>query len=255
MSVTYPSQVEADAAGVDGSATHDTINSLLSDAGSGRGRIELLNRDGLGKPGHQYSQDTHYQKFCANVLKFCHKHEAITMPSPLPGRAALRVFGVSVAATPGRDCPESAASSSSTSSNSSSSCWLATMRAHHRRFERYAGKTHDSCIFSDRYLRSCAGSAVVARCPGLLRRVLRRRARGPRGVRKLSRHTPQTRFFTLTLHVTRTKCCESIFLRLPEATGKRYYHLSWKKFSSRDIWNKEKTRTTKPRQHGLCQSG
>ena len=59
--VTYPSQVEADAAGVDGSATHDTINSLLSDAGSGRGRIELLNSDGVGKPGHQYSQDTHYQ--------------------------------------------------------------------------------------------------------------------------------------------------------------------------------------------------
>ena len=33
------------------------------------------------------------------------------------------------------------------------------------------------------------------------------------------------------------------------------YHLSWKKFTSRDIWNKRKTRTTKPRQHGLCQSG
>ena len=36
---------------------------------------------------------------------------------------------------------------------------------------------------------------------------------------------------------------------------KRYYHLNWKKFTSRDNWNKRKTRTTKPRQHGLCQSG
>ena len=31
--------------------------------------------------------------------------------------------------------------------------------------------------------------------------------------------------------------------------------LIWKKFTSRDIWNKRKTRTTKPRQHDLCQSG
>ena len=177
------------------------------------------------------------------------------MPSPLPGRAALSGLRREGGCHPRRDCQKAPHRA-------------LRRRPIHRRavgwrrcvsiiagFERYAGKTHDSCIFSDRYLRSCAGGAVVARCPGLLRRVLRRRARGPRGVRKLSRHTPQTRFFTLTLHVTRTKCCESIFLRLPEATGKRYYHLSWKKFTSRDIWNKRKTRTTKPRQHGLCQSG
>ena len=31
--------------------------------------------------------------------------------------------------------------------------------------------------------------------------------------------------------------------------------LIWKKFTSRDIWIKRKTRTTKPRQHHLCQSG
>ena len=46
-----------------------------------------------------------------------------------------------------------------------------------------------------------------------------------------------------------------IFLRLPEVTRRRYYHLNWKKFTSRDIWNKRKTRTTKPRQHDLCPSG
>ena len=59
----------------------------------------------------------------------------------------------------------------------------------------------------------------------------------------------------LTWRVTRTGCCESIFLRLPEVIEKRCYHLIWKKFTSRDIWNKRKTRTTKPRQHDLCQSG
>ena len=31
--------------------------------------------------------------------------------------------------------------------------------------------------------------------------------------------------------------------------------LIWKKFTSRDIWNKRKTKTTKPRQHDLCQNG
>ena len=40
----------------------------------------------------------------------------------------------------------------------------------------------------------------------------------------------------LTWRVTRTECCG-------------------KKFTSRDIWSKKKTRTMKPRQHGLCQSG
>ena len=55
--------------------------------------------------------------------------------------------------------------------------------------------------------------------------------------------------------VTRTECCENIFFRLPEVTEKRYYLLIWKKITSRDIWNEKKTRTTKRRQHGLCQSG
>ena len=35
----------------------------------------------------------------------------------------------------------------------------------------------------------------------------------------------------------------------------RYFLLIWKKFTNRDIWFKRKTRTTKPRQHDLCQSG
>ena len=59
----------------------------------------------------------------------------------------------------------------------------------------------------------------------------------------------------LTWRVTRTKCCESIFLKLPEVTEKRSYLLIWKKFTNRDIWSKRKTRTTKPRQHDLCQNG
>ena len=36
------------------------------------------------------------------------------------------------------------------------------------------------------------------------------------------------------------------FLQVARCHGRRYYHLSWKKFTSRDIWNKRKTRTTKP---------
>ena len=35
---------------------------------------------------------------------------------------------------------------------------------------------------------------------------------------------------------------------------KRYFLLIWKKFTNRDIWYKRKTKTTKPRQHDLCQN-
>ena len=59
----------------------------------------------------------------------------------------------------------------------------------------------------------------------------------------------------LTWRVTRMECCESIFLRLAEVTEKRSYLLIWKNFTNRDFWIKSKTRTTKPRQHGLCQNG
>ena len=59
----------------------------------------------------------------------------------------------------------------------------------------------------------------------------------------------------LTWRVTRIKCCESIFLKLPEVTEKRYFLLIWKKFTNRDIWFKRKMRTGKPRQHDLCQNG
>ena len=45
------------------------------------------------------------------------------------------------------------------------------------------------------------------------------------------------------------------FPQVARSHRRRFCHLSWKKFTSRDIWNKRKTRTTKPRQHGLCQSG
>ena len=59
----------------------------------------------------------------------------------------------------------------------------------------------------------------------------------------------------LTWRVTRIECCESIFLRLSEVTEKRYYLLIWKKFTSRDIWIKRKTRTTKLQQHDFGQNG
>ena len=58
----------------------------------------------------------------------------------------------------------------------------------------------------------------------------------------------------LTMCGIRIECCENIFFRLPEVTEKRYYLMIYKKFTSRDIW-KKKTRTTNPRQHGLCQNG
>ena len=48
------------------------------------------------------------------------------------------------------------------------------------------------------------------------------------------------------LHVTRTECCESIFLRWPEVTGKRYCRLNFKKCTSRGH---------KLRQHGRGQNG
>ena len=130
----------------------------------------------------------------------CHNHEAITTVSPLPGQAALReesgcsprnalpgpgrlLFGERVLLP-----PESDASSSSTSSTSSSSCWLATLRVYHRRFERYmqAGKTHHSCIFPSSFTIDTSGRALGC-CGG----VLRRRVGGPRGVHKLSRHTSE----------------------------------------------------------------
>ena len=55
----------------------------------------------------------------------------------------------------------------------------------------------------------------------------------------------------LTQRVTRTECCENIFLSLPEVTEKRSYSLIWKKFTSRDIWNKkededDETETARP---------
>ena len=45
----------------------------------------------------------------------------------------------------------------------------------------------------------------------------------------------------IDLRVTRIKCCESIFLKLPEVTEKRCFLLIWKKFTNRDIWFKRKT--------------
>ena len=39
------------------------------------------------------------------------------------------------------------------------------------------------------------------------------------------------------------------FPQVARSHREEYYHLIWKKFTSRDIWNKRKTRTTKPRQH------
>ena len=88
---------------------------------------------------------------------------------------------------------------------------------------------------------------------GTLAKVDRKKAERSCYRRSCARHSKPKR--RLTLRVTRTERCESIFLRLQEVTWRRYYHLSWKKFTSRDIWKKRKTKTTKPRQHGLFQSG
>ena len=44
----------------------------------------------FGSRCHRYLQDTHHHYFCERSLMFCHNHEAITTPSPLPGQAALR---------------------------------------------------------------------------------------------------------------------------------------------------------------------
>ena len=50
--------------------------------------------------------------------------------------------------------------------------------------------------------------------------------------------------------MTRIKCCESIFLKLPEVTEKRYFLLIWKKFTNRDLVQEEdeddETETARP---------
>ena len=70
-------------------------------------------------------------------------------------------------------------------STSSSSCWSGLLRIYHHRSERYTqtGKTHDICICSFFFTIDTSGRARGC-CAG----VLRRRAGGPRGVHKLSRH-------------------------------------------------------------------
>ena len=91
---------------------------------------------------------------------------------------------------------------SSAPSTSSSSCWSELLRIYHRRSERetQTGKTHDICIYSFSFLRSKLQVVRGAAAPGCCGVVLRRRAGGPRGVHKLSRHTPQTRCFTFVWH-------------------------------------------------------
>ena len=59
----------------------------------------------------------------------------------------------------------------------------------------------------------------------------------------------------LNWRVTKIKCCESIFFKLPEVTEKRYFLLIWKKFTSRDIWFKRKTRTTTELARALRHAG
>ena len=80
------------------SVIHDTIKLFNDEAGVVPMQrnvihdiIKLVNGDaGLWVACcHRYSQDTHYHFFCGHVLMFCHNHEAITTPSPLPGQAAL----------------------------------------------------------------------------------------------------------------------------------------------------------------------
>ena len=76
------------------------------------------------------------------------------------------------------------------------------LRVCHRRSERHTqtGKTHDLCIYSFSFPRSIPQVVRRAAAPLCCGVVLRRRAGGPRGVRRLSRHTPQTRCFTFVWH-------------------------------------------------------
>ena len=63
----------------------------FDDTALGLGGVALgLELRHFGSRCHRYSQDTHHHYFCERVLMFCHSHEAITTPSPLPGQAALR---------------------------------------------------------------------------------------------------------------------------------------------------------------------
>ena len=74
---------------------------------------------------------------------------------------------------------------------------VAPVRVYHRKSERltHNGKTHDICIHS--FLFKIDTSGRARGCCGV---VLRRRGGGPRGVHKLSRHTPQTRCLMFVWH-------------------------------------------------------
>ena len=152
------------------------------------------------------SQDTHWLHFSV-FFNTLHECEAITTLSPMPGQAALwRESGCS----PRKALPGPRSSAPSTSS---SSCRSVPLRVYHRRSERHTqtGKTHDICIYSFSYLRPMSQVVRGAAAPGCCGGLLRRRAGGPRGVHKLSRHTPQTRCFTFVWHHSVMRAVISLF--------------------------------------------
>ena len=60
---------------------------------------------------------------------------------------------------------------------------------------------------------------------------------------------------TIDLACDQDRVLREHFPQVARSHRKRCCQLNWKNFTRRDIWNKRKTRTTKPRQHGICQSG
>ena len=59
----------------------------------------------------------------------------------------------------------------------------------------------------------------------------------------------------LTWRVTRIKCCESIFLKLPDVTEKKYFLLIWKILRTETRGSRGRRGRRNRGQHELCQSG
>ena len=114
---------------------------------------------------------------------FCHNHEAITTPSPLPGQAALR-----------RESGCSPRKALPAPSSAATPIWQDTGQLHcfFVIFGQYTGRAPGCCagLLRRRAAASCCGV------------VLRRRAGGPRGVHKLSRHATNS-----LLHISLVSFC------------------------------------------------
>ena len=162
------------------SVIHDTTKLLNGDAGLWVGVVTGTRK-------------THIITFFGGrVLMFCHNHEAITTPSPLPGQAALR--GES-GCSPRKALP---GPSSARLPLHRRAAGRVLLRIYQRRSGRHTNLArHRTVALFLRYFRVNTPGRAPGCCAGLLRWaaalgccgvVLRRRAGGPRGVHKLSRH-------------------------------------------------------------------